>query len=68
MSTFCQRPYHRKSQRRWVGGQKKAKVNVVCEQPPILRNHGMLCSSYLRTFDHFYQLDLNADCGRRPVF
>ena len=26
MSTFCQRSYHRKCQRRGVGGQKKAKI------------------------------------------
>ena len=35
MTTFCQRSYHRKCQRRrGVGGQKKKKiVNVVCERP-----------------------------------
>ena len=35
MSTFCQRLYHRKCQRRGVGGQKKSQnlVNVVCERP-----------------------------------
>jgi hypothetical protein len=32
-STFCQRLYHRKCQRRGVGGQKKRNlVNVVCER------------------------------------
>ena len=37
MSTFCKRSYHRKCQRRGVGGQKKQNfVNVVCEQPLIL--------------------------------
>ena len=34
MSTFCQRLYHRKCQRRGVGGQKSQNlVNVVCERP-----------------------------------
>ena len=34
MGTFCQRLYHRKCQRRGVGGQKSQNlVNVVCEQP-----------------------------------
>ena len=38
MSTFCQRSYHRKFQRRkwggYVGGQKSQNlVNVVCERP-----------------------------------
>ena len=36
MSTFCQRSYHRKCQRRGVGGQKSQNlVNVVCERPLI---------------------------------
>ena len=35
MSIFCQRSYHRKCQRRGVGGQKSQNlVNVVCERPP----------------------------------
>ena len=35
MFTFCQRLYHRKCQRRGVGGQKSRNlVNVVCERPP----------------------------------
>ena len=34
MSTFCQRSYHRKCQRRGIGGQKiQNLVNVVCECP-----------------------------------
>ena len=34
MFTFCQRLYHRKCQRRGVGGQKSQNlVNVVCERP-----------------------------------
>ena len=34
MSIFCQRSYHRKYQRRGVGGQKSQNlVNVVCELP-----------------------------------
>ena len=34
MSTFCQRSYHRKCQRRGVGGQKSQNlVNLVCEWP-----------------------------------
>ena len=34
MSTFCQRSYHRKCQRRGVGGQKSQNiVNIVCERP-----------------------------------
>ena len=36
MPTFCQRSYHRKCQRKWVGGQKM--------QPPrsILQNQGKI--------------------------
>ena len=34
MSTFCQRSYHRKCQRRGEGGQKRQNlVNAVCERP-----------------------------------
>ena len=47
MSTFCKLSYHRKCQRRGVGGQKsKNLVNVVCERPltrnvndPLRENH-----------------------------
>ena len=39
MSTFCQRLYHRKCQRRGVGGQKSQNlVNVVCERPLNIKN------------------------------
>ena len=34
MSSFCQHLYHRKCQRRGVGGQKSQNlVNIVCERP-----------------------------------
>ena len=51
-----------------VGWEKVLFSLSIMNRTTILRNHGMLVATYLGTFDHFYQLDLDADCGPRPVF
>ena len=69
MSTFCQCSYHRKCQRRGVGGQKSQNlVNVVCERPPTLINQSKKSLS-CKIIDLFKKLQSHSTKSKLlPVF